>query len=238
MSLGKATRKRAPYLIDMTCRAAASGAPSRGGGRIACVFLLATTCLAAEPPGAEYYPMKPGSEWVYDYRNEMIANYPGLSYSNVTVGIMRVRVVGKETTNGVEYVVTETTYENIFNVLPQRGLLRLAEDGIHQAGEIHDQFSETILMAIPPDVGTSWEYYDGVAGRKRVAGLETVEAAGKNYERCLKIVRDFKDPEKQKTITSEEYYAPGVGQVLFKFRQKGELDSSETETRLISFTVP
>ncbi|MBW7909212.1 MAG: hypothetical protein H3C50_09925 [Kiritimatiellae bacterium] len=194
--------------------------------------------IRAAPPGAEYYPLKPGTKWVYDYHNEMFSNNPKFVYSNATTGKMRARVVGEETTNGVAYIVMETSYENVFNMPPQRTLFRYADDGVHMAMTIRDEFVDTRLIAFPPSAGASWDYFDGVAGQRRIASVETVEAGGKRYENCLKIVRDFKDPVKQKTLTHEDYYAPGVGLIKFRLYQNNEMGVSDTRTELISNTVP
>jgi len=123
------------------------------------------------PPGAEYYPLKPGTEWVCGYHNDMFSNNPKLAYSNATTGKMRARVIGEEATNGAAYIVMETSYENLFIMPPQRTLFRYADDGVHIAMTIRDEFVDTRLIAFPLSAGASWDYFDGVAGQRRIASV-------------------------------------------------------------------
>lgn len=197
-------------------------------------WLAAGPACAGEPAGAEYYPLREGMQWVYAYRNVVTVSGRN-ARTNVTEGRITLRVAGTVTTNGFAYVRTVADFDGLFGMSPQATLLRRADDGVRIANHVRGELVDTLLLALPIEAGRSWDYVDGVAGTRRVESIEQREFGGRWYDRCVKVVRDYTDPETQNRFSSENYYAPGIGEVRFVFRQQVGVGSSVTETTLESF---
>lgn len=196
-------------------------------------LMLAALAVRAESP----YPLRVGNNWEYTYRNVITYPMGDNVMTNVTVGTMSSKIVGMETTNGVTYFKAETDYHGMFNLPKQYMLLREDDAGIYSASDLLGSFSESLTIALPLEVGRKWEYFDGVAGWRKCEAIETVEQDGKRYDDCYKITREFKDPEKAKTMVNTSWYAPGFGEVRFYLKQELGPTLSLTETFLTSFTA-
>ncbi len=195
-------------------------------------ILLATFIgIATTASAIDFYDLTEGATLTYDYHNIMAYSGGAHSMTNVTDGRMIARVVGNTETNGRTYAVIETTYENIFGVPPQKGLMRQDETGVYIGLEINGQFHESPIVTYPLEVGQTWDYFDGEGGTRRIAEIGPMTIGDRTFDRCIKIERLFGDVEKDRLWTHTAYYVEGIGEVrMFMKRVMGPTLTETTTT--------
>jgi hypothetical protein len=177
--------------------------------------MLAVTIafMAVVGHAEDMYNLSEGNTLVYDYHNVMSYSVGNQNMTNITDGRMTVRVVGNVETNGQAYATLETTYENIFGVPPQKGMMRQDETGVYVAMEISGVLVEAAIVKYPLEVGQTWDYFDGEKGIRKITDIGPMKIGERSFDHCVKIERTFGDPEKDKNWTQSAYYVPGVGEV-------------------------
>lgn len=191
--------------------------------------LFSVTCVADD-----FYNLAEGSTLVYDYHNTMTYDAGAHSMSNETIGRMTAKVIGNTETNGRTYAVIETTYENIFGLPPQRGLLRQDDTGVYIGLEIAGGFRDSPIITYPLEVGRSWDYFDGEGGTRRIAEIGPVTLGDRTFEDCVKIERTFGDAEKDRLWTHTSYYVKGIGEVRMIMKRVMGPTVTETTTTIAS----
>lgn len=174
--------------------------------------------------GKQYFPMKVGSRWVYDYGD-----------------MTRIRTVDSEIMfNGKYYykIITEMqplvaprwSLGTSFLRVDKNGLYRLLDSTQPDKGEI-------LITTFPFIAGASGSYIvkDNTVVKWKVEPGGTVSVSGKQYNNCLKMTTDITHANGDTTVIS--YLAPNVGTIkertFSKRPHKGELPS---EGVLIEYT--
>ena len=194
--------------------------------------------LRASVLAESWYPLKPGTTWVYAYRNVLAYSGSPGAMTNVTEGTMTARVVGLLTTNGQTYAQTETTYSNIFAIPPQTLLLREDATGVYVADVLRGEFYESAIIKLPVAVAQPWPFFDGEHGQREVVAREPMTLAARTWTDTIRVVRRFGTPEKDGMWTQESVYAPGAGEIRFRFVQRLGPTLSDTTTELRTLTIP
>jgi hypothetical protein len=194
----------------------------------AILFTMAASFAFAE----DFYDLDEGTTLVYDYHNVMSYSGGPNPMSNETNGRMISKVIGKTEIGGKTYAITETTYENIFGVPPQKGFLRQDDSGVYIGFETEGGFQESPIIKYPIEVGNSWDYFDGEKGTRRIVEVGTVQLGDLTFDNCIKIERTFGDAEKDALWTHTAYYVKGIGEVRMYFKRVMGPTLTETTTTI------
>lgn len=89
---------------------------------------------------------------------------------------------------------------------------RLGSDGVYSRKSSDTDSPEYLELALPPKVGHRWRYQAGNDDMEcEIAALETMEIAGKTYEKCLKV--KCWGTMNGRSAYILKYYAPNIGLV-------------------------
>jgi hypothetical protein len=160
---------------------------------------------AQKPEGENFFPQgKVGSSWEYLVR----LTTPEGSKD----GLLSIRIEGKETVNGKEYMKQATTLSVQPGAKPQVSYIRRTSEGIFKLDPASQDKSEVLLIPFPMKVGTTWtvKKADGqiISTAEKIEGVEFL---GKTYKDCLKVT--MHGESKSQPMEGVSYFAPGVGEV-------------------------
>ncbi|MBI5367455.1 MAG: tetratricopeptide repeat protein [Planctomycetes bacterium] len=165
-----------------------------------------------------YYPLAPGSEWVYTQGDTRVVHRVGpCTYDR---GQEVYEIVQESMQGG-------TTHGRKVQVVEDKASITLVDRGLR------DQ-----LFQFPVLVGKSWEWTEGklIHRRTYVSTGETVVTRAARYQNCLKV--EFKTllagdtAERPTSATTHHYYAPGVG--LVRVEVEGDTEK-QLELELVSY---
>lgn len=173
-----------------------------GGVGALVVLLSATSGRAAPADAATYFPMLPGTVWVYRTTNGEITIRAGKS---VPVGTGQCRML--------ETVVGGT--------VTQAECIRVAAEGVYIHLRIQGGVSVALdppqrLLAFPAVVGRKWQWHGRIAERSVVfdyswARREFTATPAGTFDAMQLYFAGVPDP--QTTVQSWRWYAKGVGMV-------------------------
>lgn len=193
--------------------------------------------LVATPAGAageKYYPLAEGTIWVHESRS----TYSGPKEAERKVFARVVtEVEATESLAGESYRRLLRRYEGMPGIDRVTVFRRHAEDGVHIAVRNERGVHESLELALPPAIGRTWEYDDGVKSKRSITDVVDVETPAGKFEGCLKVVRDFLTEQRRKNYSSEAYFCPGIGPVRSVLRQKTSAGTVVTEEILVTSSL-
>jgi hypothetical protein len=198
--------------------------------------LLAVVLLAGGAESAEenYYPLDQGTIWVHESRT----TYAGPKETERKVFARVVtEVEGPEMLGRTWFQRLLRRYEGMPGIDRVTVFRRHADDGVHIAVKNEKGVHESLELALPPAIGRTWEYDDGVASKRSIADVVSVETPAGTFEKCLKVVRDFLTEARRKNYTAEAYFCPGLGPVRSVLTQRTAAGTVVTEEVLVTSSL-
>lgn len=123
---------------------------------------------------------------------------------------------------GRTYHESIITFDGIPGAQPEVAYVRLAQfgPGWHYSRKSTDPNApESLAIPLPPKVGRIWTDAQGpLAMEMRIAAVEDVTAAGRTYQRCLKITGSTSGADRIATVS---YWAPRTGMVKLSMEGDG-----------------
>ena len=182
-----------------------------GGALVSAALLTAAPGLGQTDAAGSYYPLGPGTVWVYEARYE-VSGPPELP---VRTGSRTERIDGTVEHDGETLYRFRSTLEGL-GAPPVTGesLLRAAPDGIHARTE--PTARETLLLPLPPTAGRTWTWSDEwgrwEAHVSRAAAAET--PAGR-FDDCVDVTLEVATAPGQahRGLRRVSTYCRGVGLV-------------------------
>ena len=198
------------------------------GFALALVLAAARFAAAAE----SYMPLAKGTIWVHDHR----ATYSGPGDRKVFATVIT-EVEGEEVIGGKTYYRMVRRYEGMPGVDRITVYRRVTPEGVFIASKKDGKLREALELALPPAIGGSWDYDDGVVSKRQIADVVAIETEAGRFEKCLKVVRDFLTEVRRKNYTQETYYCPGVGEVKSVLVQNTPNGKVVTEESLLKSSL-
>lgn len=195
---------------------------------------LALAVVAARAEGADYYPLEKGTIWVHESRS--VYSGPKESERKVIARVVT-EVEGTETLGGKTYLRLLRRYEGMPGVSRIVVYRRVADDGVYIARKANDGLKEALELGLPPAIGRSWDYDDGVASKRSITDVTSVVTPAGSFERCLKVVRDFLTESRRKNYSQEAYFCDGIGPVKSLLMQQTAAGTVVTEETLVSTSL-
>jgi len=198
-------------------------------------FLLSGSSWAVEP-AAKYYPLKEGMTWVYN----IVSGKPGTQKITIT-NLAPTEIKGQKVTPRKWELAGGVKYHLI--AIDDSGVYRYAEQTAASA-EPKILTPRLYYLKNPVEIGTTWDMEIKTAEEELKINVtidstsETVQVPGGTYKDCVKVKHEggglLKKDNTHLSVTSFEWYAPGVGPVktIFTFKRKveGQPESTETTT--------
>ena len=197
---------------------------------VAVVLVACGVALAAT--AEDYVPLDKGTIWVHEHR----ATYTGPGERKVFANVVT-EVEGEEKIGDKTYVRMLRRYEGMPGVDRITVYRRVAPEGVYIAARKDGKLREALELALPPAIGGSWDYDDGVVSKRKVADVVAVDTPAGRFEKCLKVVRDFLTERRRQNYSQETYYCPGVGEVKSVLVQNTPNGKVVTEEVLVKSSV-
>ncbi|MGH7803496.1 MAG: hypothetical protein ACREQJ_04055 [Candidatus Binatia bacterium] len=200
--------------------------------RFLVAVLVAASASAPAATPEPYVPLGKGTIWVHEHR----ATYTGPGERKVFANVVT-EVEGEEIIGGKTYMRMVRRYEGMPGVDRITVYRRAAPEGVYIAARKDGKLREALELALPPAVGGSWDYDDGVVSKRQVADVVALDTPAGHFEKCLKVVRDFLTDVRRKNYSQETYYCPGVGEVKSVLVQNTPNGKVVTEETLIKSSL-
>jgi len=204
--------------------------------RVLFTALLAAT-VAASSEAADYYPLAKGTIWVHESRSVYSGPKEAKDAERKVIARVVTEVEGTEIIDGKTYLRLLRRYEGMPGVSRIVVYRRIADDGVYIARKANDGLKEALELGLPPAIGRSWDYDDGVASKRSITDVTAVVTPAGKFERCLKVVRDFLTEARRRNYSQEAYFCEGIGPVKSLLMQQTAAGTVVTEETLVSTSL-
>ncbi len=198
-------------------------------------FLILLFC--ALPAYANpYMPLIEGTTSTANYSFEVKTERKEFKQAD-TKGSIKIHSKNWEDRNGRRYLKMITSYEGISFMKEESALWRREENGnIYMASDIRGVFSESLELPSNLEVGSEWNYNDGVESMRKVTAKTDLQLPnGEKLSDCIEVTRLVLKNDALKNIKDKTIYCKGRGNVSTSFVQPSPVGDYITETIQSSF---
>ncbi len=198
------------------------------------LLFLATLCVwhAGNASAHPYLPLGDGETAHFDYHFKVENAPKDFGTSNVSGGMVY-NSKGWENQGSHKSLRYTINYNNIPFMKNEVVLWRREQDGAVYMGYLgpDGKFMETVELPARTEVGSTWEYNDGVASKRKIAAKTEVKLPnGTVLSDCLEVSRDPSSNPQLKDVVDQTYYCRNLGTARTLFVKTSPIGTYTTES--------
>lgn len=198
------------------------------------ILFLATLCVwnLGNASAHPYLPLGEGETAHFDYHFKVEKAPKDFGTSSVS-GRMIYNSKGWETQGSHRSLRYIINYKDIPYMKNEVVFWRREQDGAVYMGYLgaDGKFVETLELPASTDVGSTWEYNDGVSSQRKITAKAQVKLPnGTVLSDCIEVSREPSSNPQLNDVTDQTYYCRNLGSARTLFIKPSPIGTYNTET--------